>query len=758
MSGTLIWHSSPPKEYMSGYPIGTGRLAAMMLGTINPTRIALNHEWLWRGANRNRDTEDRSAFLPRVRELLLAGRYAEGARLANEAFGGPGGVSGKPNRVDPYQPAGDLLLHLDHGEPSEYRRQLDLESGIASVSYAADGVRFEISCLAHLTHDIIIVRVKASRPFGGRIALSRVSDPGCFLAFESAPSLLAMNGHFQGGISFRVEAELHFSGGTVELDGKAVTWQRARELLAAVNIGTSAKSVPPSFECEGRRLPHTDWERLVREHRARYSKLWNACRISINIPECPEPTDRRIENVRKGGNDPSLPLLYANFGRYLMIASAANADLPPNLQGKWNEDLNPPWESDYHHDVNLQMNYWPVEPGNLTFAVEPFCRHMERFVPHARKAARDMYGCRGILFPLQTDVWGRCTPESFGWAVWIGAAPWLAQHLWWHYEYNLDTDFLRNRAYPILKEIAAFYEDYLAPDSNGVLQIVPSQSPENRFVGGGDMPVSIGVSSTMDVILAAQTLGWAIRASEILKVDADKRKKWRDMRERLPQLKIGRHGQLQEWNEDFEEVEPGHRHFSHLIGLYPGDELDPEKTPDLWQAARVSLERRLAHSGGHTGWSRAWTACLFARLGDAGRAWEHLVHLITDFATDSLLDLHPPRIFQIDGNFGGTAAVLEMLLQSCNGELHFLPALPAAWACGRAAGLRARGGFAISLVWRDGSLKSATLRCSRDNTCVIRNGAALRVTDSSGRKIRSRSVRGRLVFRVQAGRTYILRP
>ncbi len=754
-----MWHECPAKEYMAGYPIGTGRLAAMILGTIKPDRIGLNHEWLWRGTNRNRDTENHADMLPRVRELLLAGNYPQGTKLANEAFGGHGGASGRPNRVDPYQPAGDLLIYLNHGEVTEYRRELDLNSGMASVSYVSDGVRYEIQYLAHLVYDLVLVHVTASQPFNGKILLSRVHDPGCLLAFETTPSILAMNGHFHGGISFMVETHLHFSGGAAATDGNAVTWSAARELLAAVNIGTSAKSDPPSLECSTHHLPHADWQKLVREHRGRYSKLWRTCTIRVDLPDCTDPIDRRLENARKGGSDPSLPLLYANFGRYLMIASTANADLPPNLQGKWNEELNPPWQSDYHHDVNLQMNYWPVEPAGMSFAVEPLAKHIERFVPHGRKVARDLYGCRGILLPIQTDPWGRCTPESFGWAVWIGAAPWLAQHLWLHYEYTLDADFLRKRAYPVLKEIAAFYEDYLVADSDGILQIVPSQSPENRFVGGGDMPVSIGVSSTIDVILARQTLRCAIEAARILNVDQDKRAKWFDMVSRLPNLKIGKHGQLQEWNEDFDEVEPGHRHFSHLIGLYPGDELDPDNTPELWQAARVSLERRLAHSGGHTGWSRSWAACLFARLGDSAKAWEHLFHLITDFATDSLLDLHPPRIFQIDGNCGGTAAVFEMLLQSYRGELHFLPALPSAWPSGSAMGIRARGGFTVNMRWRNGSLQSAEIRCNNDNTCVIRHGADLyEVREISGRKVKAEPLGGKLVFNARAGRTYRVMP
>ncbi|MBU1689829.1 MAG: alpha-L-fucosidase, partial [Gammaproteobacteria bacterium] len=283
--------------------------------------------------------------------------------------------------------------------------------------------------------------------------------------------------------------------------------------------------------------------------------------------------------------------MYFNLARHLMLASSALADLPANLQGKWNEDLRPPWDCDLHQDVNLQMNYWFAEPAGMTDCVEALFRHVERFVPHARQAARDLYGCRGVWFPIQTDPWGRSTPESYGWAVWIGAAAWLAQHFWWRWDFGRDRQFLANRAYPLLKEVAAFYEDYLVADEQGALQIMPSQSPENRFVGSGNrFPVSIGISAAMDVELAHECLSHALAAAEALDVDEDLRARWREMLGKLPALQVGSRGQLLEWDREFEEVEPGHRHISHLYALYPGDQIDPLDTPELFAAARRSLE------------------------------------------------------------------------------------------------------------------------------------------------------------------------
>jgi alpha-L-fucosidase 2 len=632
-----------------------------------------------------------------------------------------------------------------------------METASVTVSYET-GLKHNRTYLAHLVEDMILVRVEQGGvPFDCVAWLDRNHTPDCALSFDTTSEMITMDGNISGGVDFRVQTGVWFNEGEASIiDGRKLLLHAVKEVVFAIDIGVSAHGRKAKDECNGRKLRSpVDWDSLVTTHVREHKKHFGSMSLDLQLDELDLPTDERLRRLRAGTPDPHLALLYFHYGRYLLCASSAMASLPANLQGKWNEDLFPAWESDYHHDINLQMCYWIAEPAGMQRYSEALLQHIERFVLHAKKAAKDLYGCRGVWYPIQTDAWGLATPESYGWAVWIGAAPWLAQHMWWHYEYAPDLAFLRDRAYPFFKEVAAFYEDYLIPDENGTLQIVPSQSPENRFAGCGDLPVGIGVSSTMDVILAREALLYALRSAKLLGVDPDMQVKWQNMMDRLPALKIGRHGQLQEWNEDFEECEPSHRHVSHLIGMYPGDMLSQDRTPDLWRAAEVTLERRLAAGGGHTGWSRAWTACLFARLGRAEEAWDHLNHLLTDFATDSLLDLHPPRIFQIDGNLGGAAAVIEMLLQSEGGELHFLPALPAAWPDGRATGLRARGGFTVGMDWKGGKLVSASVNGTVAGPCVIAHApAGWQIVDSAGIQVPVKHVDGKITFDIQPEMTY----
>ena len=575
---TRIWQRTPAREFTAGLPIGTGRLAAMVLGDPVTERLALNHEWLWRGRNRGRDTRPRAHLLAEVRKLLLEGRWEEGTVRGNQAFGNVSGDRDEPIHIDPYQPAGDLFFRLDHGGATGYRRVLDLQTGVATVEYQADGVRFRREYLAHLPGDLVLVRLTADRRFGGRVWLDRLPDEHC----EVERSRLILDGFFRDGIDFRVQVQPRRNGGSQHWEEDVLVFAGADELLLEIDIATSACGRSPGQECGERFLESADWEELVEIPRRGVPKALRRP-AAAGGPGGIDPADGRAD--RRGAEDPGLPLLFFNYGRYLHLACTANAVLPPNLQGKWNEETDPSFRSDYHHNVNLEMNYWHAEAGQLQSSAELLFAHAERFLEHGSKAARDLYDCEGVVIPLQTDPWGRATPAWYGWDVWIGAAAWLAQHFWWHYEFSLDDDFLRRRAYPFFRQVAAFYASYLVEDEDGTLQIVSSQSPENRFAGGGDLPVTLCVSATADVLLARQALEYARRSAELLEVDEAERHSWAAMAGRLPPLGIGRFGQLMEWNEDFDECEPGHRHFSHLIGMYPGDRLDPEETPELWEAA-----------------------------------------------------------------------------------------------------------------------------------------------------------------------------
>jgi len=721
---SLMWYQQPATEWKQGLPIGNGVLAAMVIGGVECDRVALNHEWLWRAKGRKRDVEEKWQWLDEIRRLFFEGKTLEAGNLANEKLGGLGGVSRIRNRVDPYQPAGDLTLAFPHKSVSNYRRQLDLEQALVSVAYEADGKSFLREYLAPLFSKAIAIRLSAGgEAFDTTIGLSRIADPECDISSWAKTDSLGFMGRFVEGSVFAVEVRLVLDGG----QARVPTWDKAevavegtREVLILVTIAVDHDGGDPRGVCrkqfEG--VPGS-WNKLLAAHIRKHRSYYNRVKLSLGKCRDDMPTDKRLAEVRAGGEDESLYALFFNFGRYLLIASSIGAELPANLQGKWNEELAPPWECDIHQDINVQMNYWPAESCALPESVQPLFRHFERFVPHAREAAKKLYNCEGVWFPIQTDPWGRATPEARGWDVWTGAAAWLAQHFWWHYEYTLDKEFLAKRAYPVFKEVAAFYETYLVRDPEGRLVTVPSQSPENCFVGGSS-PVSLCIGATMDFELVYDLLTHAIQASEILGVDADKREKWRQILADIPPLQIGKHGQLQEWLEDYDETEPGHRHISHLFGFYPGDQITPEETPELTAAVRVSLERRLAHGGGHTGWSASWLCCCYARLREGDRAVEYLKHVLKHFATDSLLDLHPPRIFQIDGNFGCTAGIAEMLLQSHKGIIRILPALPSAWRDGAVAGLRARGGFEIGIVWKDARPRKITVRSTVGGPCRLR--------------------------------------
>jgi alpha-L-fucosidase 2 len=744
---STIWNAAPANGWNEGFPLGSGQLGAMLFGGIEEERIALNHEWLWRGMTGQRTTPNVAHRLQDIRDQFFSGNLAAGAALAEEVLGGHG------RRIMPYQPVADIRIRPDGHRADAvqaYRRELDLPNAIVTTRYHVGDAAYVQQTIASAADNLVVTRVESTAPVSLQILIERrtidsnpvasrnkqfdVDDSECSTWDDG--NRLGLLGRYPEGITFAVEARVIASGAGAHVTsgeqvGSLVVSEAKSVTIAlamAVRLDDDDDAPSPEDACRGHLDGvRIDWEALRRDHVAEHRPLYDRVTLRVEAPDevSTMPLATRIARLRGGARDPGLAALYFNYGRFLLLGSSRRCDLPANLQGVWNEHLSPAWQCDFHLNINLQMNYWPAEVCNLPETLESFMRFLDRFRPSAENAARDLYGCRGIYMPHGTDAWGRANPEAPVCDVWQGAAAWLAQHLWWHWEYGGDLAFLRDRAYPYIRDVATFWVDFLVPEGRdghplkGKLVSVPSNSPENAYEWNGHR-LRYGVGATMDLLLAREVLGNAISASQALGVDAELRGVWRDTINKLAPLQVGSHGQLLEYLDEFPEPEPGHRHVSHLYGVFPGDSITADERPALFKAARISLERRLAAGGGHTGWSRAWTAALWARFGEGDLAGEHLDALLTDFATDSLLDLHPPHIFQIDGNLGGTAAVAEMLMQSHAGMIRVLPALPSWWATGEIQGLRARGGHLVHIVWRDGHVRAVAIEAGTDGEIVVR--------------------------------------
>jgi len=716
-----LFYTTEAGRWMDGLPIGNGRLAGILWGADGRDILSLNHEWLWRGDHRNRRAVPNVAHLEEVRDLLRARDFYRATLFANLYWGGDGGLSPQDNRVDAYQPAGDLLFSL-HDAACFISRTLDMAHGVVQTVRETKTGRVQAAFAANAANGLIMGDMYGldDAVFGCDFTLSRTEDPRAEVSVCTEKSMIVLDSKFESGLSHRIAASLLTDGTMAPIPGGLRVMQ-ATYVRIVLNIATSVVDL----EAEMHRFPltHDNFDERMQAHRAAFAARMNTVALTLAGDEALEtmPLAARIERFKRGERDNGLLQTYFDYGRYLLISSSIGGELPANLQGKWNDLINPPWDSDYHFDINLEMNYWLAEPCGLADCTDALLNYVESFYESGAAAARDMYGCRGIVLPLQTDAWGLSTPESFGWAVWIGAAAWMAQAFWNRYLYSGDLDYLRNRGYRYLKTVAQFYEDYLVADANGVLQIMPSQSPENHFVGAMTFPVSISVSAAMDVQLAHDALTYAIDASELLGINEADAAKWRGLREHLPGFPIGADGRLLEWNEEKEEnpAEMGHRHLSHLYGVYPAALFTQENRATQYHAAKKSLDFRLTHGGGHTGWSRAWVACLCARFNDAAGFYEHFSALIQDFATVSLLDLHPPGVFQIDGNLGAVAAMVEAVVSCTDGKIHLLRALPEAFTAGSLQGIRTPGGHTIDVHWQNGTLTRVQFHMGYAKTAVL---------------------------------------
>jgi alpha-L-fucosidase 2 len=723
-----MWYDKPADEWLAALPVGNGRLGAMVFGGTASEQLQLNENSVWAGQPHDYDSPDALAALPEIRRLVFADQWSQAQQSIDQHF------LGRPAAQLPYQPVGNLKLHFaGSGDVTGYRRELDLDTAVATTGFTQDGVRHTREVFASAPDQVVVVRITVDRP--GALSFTAAFDsPQQTTSSAVDGRTVALDGTsgsaqgITGAVRFRALARALVDRGTVGSAGGTLTVAGATEVTLLISIGTSYRSYADvGGDCAAvagghlERATAVPYARLRAAHTADHQGLFRRVELDLGTTADPTPatlpTDQRVAHFAEGG-DPSLAALHYQFGRYLLIASSRpGGGQPANLQGLWNDSMAPPWDSKFTTNINLEMNYWSAAPANLTECYEPLFDLVADLSVTGARTAKTQYDARGWVCHHNTDGWRGTAPVDVSLSgMWPSGGAWLCKSLWDHYEFTGDTDALR-RHYPLMKGAAQFFLDTLMPEpTHNWLVTNPSVSPEVPHHVDANAYVCAG--PTLDMELLRDLFTACADAATVLHTDSDFRAAVLTARDRLAPLQIGHLGQLQEWLADWDATADLHnRHVSHLYALFPSDQITPEDTPDLLQAARTSLEMR---GDDGTGWSLAWKINLWARIHDGEHAYKLLTDLLVpDHTAPNLFDLHPP--FQIDGNFGAVSGVTEMLLQSQRGTIRLLPALPSAWLDGRFDGLRARGAVTVGAAWSSGQAREFRLTPERGGSLVLRN-------------------------------------